>query len=273
MAILSNGDILGRLRESPPLVECPDPKHPLKIKLQVQPASVDLRLSNEFFKYKENVKFVDALISQEHYIEHFELKENEPLILLPDEFIVGHTLENINLSNKLSARVEQRSSLARLGILTHLASYMNPGYRGTIPLQLKNISNKPIILRPYIRICTIIFEELSKSANKPYSERDDAKYKDERSAMPSKLSLDPDLFEKIMSKNELEMLIEKSMKSTLLSKDIDLEENVKEILFAIFSEAQFLAKFKGNNIPDIKDVEKASKNISKIYKYIFSKFK
>ncbi len=269
MAILSNGEIKERLNAIPPLVECPDKDHPFDINLQVQPASVDLRLSNSFFKYKREIQFIDTQINQEKYIERFTIDENEPLILRPNEFINGQTLEILNLSEKICARVELRSSLARFGVLTHTATYMNPGYKGPVPLQLKNLSNKPIIIRPFIRICTVIFEELKTPSEKPYNKREDAKYLIEKSISPSKLFLDPELQEKMISEFKIKDVIKKSDKFKLFIEDIEFVGILKDILFEIISEALFLAKSKGKTHIELADIEKASKNIAKIYKYIY----
>ncbi|MHA1757447.1 MAG: dCTP deaminase [Promethearchaeota archaeon] len=268
MAILSNGELKKRLKEKPPLVECPDPKKPIDVNLFVQPASVDLRLASDFLKYKDNIYFIDTQRHQEYYVKRFDIKEDEPLILLPNEFINGHTLEILNLDDKTCARVECRSSLARFGLMTHMATYMNPGYRGTVPLQLKNISNKPIIIRPYIRICTVIFEELTSPSLIPYNKRKDAKYFDEMDSKPSKLPLDPDLYEKTISKEEVERILVKTDKANLILKNARFSDFFRDILYEIISEADYLAKIKKKKNLDLEDINKAAENISKIFEYI-----
>ena len=146
MAILSNGILKELISGESPLIICDDKEHPFEAKLQVQDASIDLRLSNVFFKYRKDVQYIDILMDQERYIERFDLEENEPLIILPNQVINGQTIERINLNNGICARVEMRSSLARFGLITHFASYMNPGYRGPVPLQIKNILDRSLLI-------------------------------------------------------------------------------------------------------------------------------
>jgi len=253
------------------LVECSDLDHPFDIDLQIQPSSIDVRLSNEFFKYKDKITFIDTQINQENFITYFTLKENEPLILMPNELIYGQTLEIINLNDKLCARVELRSSLARFGLITHYATYMNPGYSGSIPLQIKNISNKPLVIRPYIRICTVIFEELKEPCITPYNKRENAKYLIEKKISPSKLYLDPDIHEKIISKEEIKKYIQKFNKNDKLLQHLDLNERIiKKYSIEIYSEAFYLANCKDKNEIDLDYIEQASQNVKKIYEYVYN---
>ncbi|MHA1252890.1 MAG: dCTP deaminase [Candidatus Helarchaeota archaeon] len=269
MAILSNGILKELIKGETPLIICEDKEHPFDANLQIQAASIDLRLSNVFFKYKKDIQYIDILMKQERDIERFELKENEPLIILPEEIINGQTIEIINLNNRICARVEMRSSLARLGLITHFASYMNPGYRGPVPLQIKNILDKPIVIRPYIRICTVIFEELREPCEVAYDKRFDAKYKNEKLISPSKLYLDQDMIEKIVSENELNKFLENRVNDYNLIELIKENSNlIKNIVAEIYSEALYISKYKNKDKIDEEDIRQATNNIKKIYKYI-----
>lgn len=268
MPILINGELQKYLESDSPLLSSTEKDHPINYNLQIQPASVDLRLSRIFLKMKPDVLYVDFLEDQFGNWEQFTVEETEPVILNPGEFILGQTLERINLPSNMTAKIEARQSIARLGLSICMAKYMNPGYQGKIPLQMKNVSANPIILRPYIRICTIIFEQLEKNVITPYDKRENAKYLDESDIMASKLQLDPEILNKIVSTQNLEkLLLENNIvipnEDTLFFSKF-FEDTTKRII----SEAYFIAKTNGRDQVGIEDIKKGSENIRKILEQI-----
>lgn len=129
---------------------------PLPYPEQVGPASVDLRLGNEFLE-----PFA-ALIRRAHM--------NSALTLEPGEFILGCTVEVLNLPSWIAARVEGRSSAARLGLLVHLtAGFIDPGFHGVVTLELKNLSEEPITISVGTRIAQVCFERLDQPCENPYN--------------------------------------------------------------------------------------------------------
>lgn len=267
MVILTNGELTRLLQGEPPLLKSADKKYPINFEIQVQPASIDLRLSRNFLRFKKEVLFLDCLTNQEENMEWIEVKETEPIIIKPDEFILGQTLEEISLPSDTYAFVVARQSLARLGIITNIAIYMNPGYTGIIPLQIKNASNKPIVLRPYFRVCTAIFERLETNPDIPYSKRGDAKYQNEEKISPSKLSQDVELSKK--SKENLKIILE-NYKIEPINQEFEYFINMLgEINSLILSEAFYISKLNGREQPNDEDIDEGSKNIKMILKSVF----
>lgn len=112
----------------------------------VQPASIDVRL-DRFFRLFNNhaYTYVDPAENQGELTEQFEVKADEPWILHPGEFALGSTWEYVKLDASIAARLEGKSSLGRLGILTHsTAGFIDPGFEGHITLELSNVSTLPV---------------------------------------------------------------------------------------------------------------------------------
>lgn len=187
--ILSDRDIRRYLEEGKIAIE------PLEnLGLQIQPSSVDLRLGNQFKVFHHTKKaFIDPLRDDaEEYTETIEVKEKEPFILHPGEFVLGCTRERIALGDDIVARVEGRSSLGRLALLVHAtAGYVDPGFRGNLTLELSNVGKMPIALYPGMRICQLSFETISSKAELPYGHpKRDSKYQDQRGPISSRIHLD-----------------------------------------------------------------------------------
>ncbi|MDN6271341.1 MAG: dCTP deaminase, partial [Bifidobacterium crudilactis] len=129
----------------------------------VQPASVDVRL-DRFFRLFNNHEYtyVDPSEDQGNLTEQIEVAPDEPWILHPGEFVLGSTWEYVKLDGSIAARLEGKSSLGRLGILTHsTAGFIDPGFEGHITLELSNVSNLPVKLWPGMKIGQMCFFELS----------------------------------------------------------------------------------------------------------------
>lgn len=97
---------------------------------------------------------------------------NDEKVILPKEFLLASTIEKVNVPNTLVGRLEGKSSWARKGLIIHAAGFIDPGFSGTLTLEVANLSNQPILLRKGFRICQISFHELDKPAERPYGHKD-----------------------------------------------------------------------------------------------------
>jgi dCTP deaminase len=129
----------------------------------VQPSSVDLHLGNRFRVFRNSrYPYIDVRIEQPDLTELVEISGDDPFILHPGEFVLGSTLERVALPDDLVARLDGKSSLGRLGLLIHsTAGYVDPGWEGTLTLELSNVANLPITLYHGMRIGQIGFERLT----------------------------------------------------------------------------------------------------------------
>jgi dCTP deaminase len=129
----------------------------------VQPSSVDLHVGNRFRVFRNSrYPYIDVRIEQPDLTELVEISGDDPFILHPGEFVLGSTLERVALPDDLVARLEGKSSLGRLGLLIHsTAGYVDPGWDGTLTLELSNVANLPITLYHGMRIGQISFQRLS----------------------------------------------------------------------------------------------------------------
>ncbi len=180
--ILSDRDIKKYIVEKKIIIEPLDDE-------QIQPASVDLRLGNEFRVFKRNnVAFIDIKKKQEDYTETVVIEDDKPFILHPGEFVLGTLKEYIKLPSDLTAVVDGRSSIARLGITVHTTSgFINPGWGGKFVLEIGNAGKMPVLLYPNTRICKMIFFRLSSPSEVPYDKKPDAKYNERKSIDASML--------------------------------------------------------------------------------------
>jgi dCTP deaminase len=137
----------------------------------IQPSSMDVRI-DRFFRLFDNHKypFIDPAEDQPELTRLIEVTEPErPFILHPGEFVLGSTFELITLPDDIAARLEGKSSLGRLGLLTHsTAGFIDPGFSGHVTLELSNVATLPIKLWPGMKIGQLCFFRLSSPAEKPY---------------------------------------------------------------------------------------------------------
>jgi dCTP deaminase len=136
---------------------------------QLQPASYDLRLASQFryFRDWETQRDIDPKLVQEDSV--LVSTQGEPYVLGPGQFVLGSTFERVSLPDNIGARYEGKSSIGRLGLLTHVtAGFIDPGFKGNITLELYNLRNRPIALYPGMRIGQICFYDLTSRAEKPY---------------------------------------------------------------------------------------------------------
>ena len=136
----------------------------------VQPSSVDVRM-DRFFRLFDNHKYpvIDPSQDQPDLTRLVEVDPADGFVLHPGEFVLGSTLEAVTLPDDLAARVEGKSSLGRLGLLTHAtAGFVDPGFTGHVTLELSNVATLPIKLWPGMKIGQLCFFRLSSAAEHPY---------------------------------------------------------------------------------------------------------
>jgi dCTP deaminase len=163
--VLSDGDIRAEIEAGRIVI---DPYVPEA----VQPSSVDLHLDNRFRVFRNSrYPYIDVREEQPELTELVEVKGDEPFILHPGEFVLGSTLELVQLPNDLVARLEGKSSLGRLGLLIHsTAGYVDPGWEGNLTLELSNVANLPITLYDGMKIGQISFQRLSSPVEVAYGD-------------------------------------------------------------------------------------------------------
>ena len=155
----------------------------------VQPSSIDVRL-DRFFRVFNNSRYthIDPAEQQDELTTLVEPTSDEAFVLHPGEFVLGSTLEIVSLPDDLAGRLEGKSSLGRLGLLTHsTAGFIDPGFSGHITLELSNVANLPIMLWPGMKIGQLCLFRLSSPAEYPYgSEIYGSRYQGQRGPTPSR---------------------------------------------------------------------------------------
>ena len=155
----------------------------------IQPSSVDVRL-DKFFRVFENHKYsvIDPSIEQPDLTREVITEGDEPFILHPGEFVLASTYEVITLPDDIAGRLEGKSSLGRLGLLTHsTAGFIDPGFSGHITLELSNVANLPVKLFPGMKIGQLCLIKLSSPAEHPYgSEKYGSRYQGQRGPTASR---------------------------------------------------------------------------------------
>ncbi|MDY6770164.1 MAG: dCTP deaminase [Candidatus Nanohaloarchaea archaeon] len=189
MAILSDRDLRELIEERDAVYVEEGPE--IDMDLQLGPSSFDLRLGYSFgILNTRKIEMVDTkdMGKYQKYIEEERHSPEEGVIIHPGEFILGSSLETINIPDDLVARVEGRSSYGRLGIVVHAtAGFCDPGFEGDITLEMQNLGNAPVKLYPEDRICQVVFETMTSEADTPYGDKTDAKYQGQQGATGSKL--------------------------------------------------------------------------------------
>ncbi len=180
--LLSDRDIKEQISAKRVAIEPFDPA-------MVQPSSVDVRL-DRFFRVFENHKYseIDPSVEQPELTRELEVAPDEHFILHPGEFVLASTYEVITLPDDIAGRLEGKSSLGRLGLLTHsTAGFIDPGFSGHITLELSNVANLPVKLFPGMKIGQLCLIKLSSPAEHPYgSAVYGSRYQGQRGPTPSK---------------------------------------------------------------------------------------
>ncbi len=152
---------------------------------QIQPASVDLRLGRHFLKVDENSM---ASIAMDEEIKYVEIERDE-IIIPPHSFLLATTMEYIKLPPGITAFVEGRSSIGRMGLFIQNAGWVDAGFEGEITLELFNANRLPIRLLSGRRVCQLVFARMDKKAERPYA----GKYLYQRKATGSRVYMDKEL--------------------------------------------------------------------------------
>jgi dCTP deaminase len=155
----------------------------------IQPSSIDVRLDNRFrVFYTARHPYIDVRQPMDDLTELVEVKPDAAFILHPGEFVLGSTLEEVGIPPDLAARLEGKSSLGRLGLMTHsTAGFLDPGFVGHVTLELSNVANLPITLYPGMRIGQIAVFQLTTPAERPYGSRGvGSKYQGQQGPTPSR---------------------------------------------------------------------------------------
>ena len=152
MSVLSDRDIAAALQTGQIKIEPYD-------RADLQPSSVDLHLDRTFRVFRNNrYPFIDVRVAQPDLTDLLSVDDNEAFILHPGEFVLGQTVEWVELPDDLVARLEGKSSLGRLGLLIHsTAGYVDPGWKGKLTLELSNVAKLPIALYFGMKIGQISF--------------------------------------------------------------------------------------------------------------------
>ena len=155
----------------------------------IQPSSIDVRL-DKFFRVFDNHKYphIDPAADQSELTREVEVGNDETFVLHPGEFVLGSTYEMVGLPDDIAARLEGKSSLGRLGLLTHsTAGFIDPGFNGHVTLELANVATLPIKLYPGMKIGQLCFFRLSSPAENPYgSSIYGSRYQGQRGPTPSR---------------------------------------------------------------------------------------
>lgn len=186
LMILSDRDIKkalasGRIKITPK----PD------LQVQLGSCSLDLRLGNVYRVFNHSkTPFIDP---RDHdtlkdITTEIRVKKGEAFTIHPGEFILAMTREYIEIPDDLAGGLEGRSSIGRLGVIVHsTAANIDAGFRGHIALELANMGRIPVVLYPGMRICAIIFEQLSGPVEVPYYKKESAKYVNQKAPVASKI--------------------------------------------------------------------------------------
>ena len=155
----------------------------------IQPSSIDVRL-DRWFRVFENHKYphIDPSTEQPDLTRLLEPEGSEPFVLHPGEFVLGSTYEVVALPDDVAGRLEGKSSLGRLGLLTHsTAGFIDPGFSGHVTLELSNVATLPIMLFPGMKIGQLCLFRLSSPAENPYgSAVYGSRYQGQRGPTPSR---------------------------------------------------------------------------------------
>ena len=162
-SVLSDGAILELIDEGRIRIDPWEPGH-------VQPASVDLRLGDSFRVFHNHrASAIDLRQPPDNLTEEVLVSPEDSFVIHPGEFCLGRTLEWVELPDDIVARIEGKSSLGRLGLIVHAtAGFCDPGWKGTLTLELNNLTRVPIKLYPGLLIAQLSFMALDRPALRPY---------------------------------------------------------------------------------------------------------
>jgi dCTP deaminase len=162
-SVLSDGTIRRLVEEQRIKIEPWDPG-------MVQPASVDLKLGTSFRVFHNHrLPAIDLAQPPTGVTEHVQIEDSASFVIHPGEFVLGTTVEWVELPDDIVARIEGKSSLGRLGLIVHAtAGFVDPGFSGTLTLEITNLTRVPIVLWPGKPIAQLSFMALDRAAERPY---------------------------------------------------------------------------------------------------------
>jgi len=162
-SVLSDGTIRRLVEEGRIVIDPWDPE-------LVQPASVDLKLGDTFRVFHNHrTAAIDLREPPTNLTEEIPVADGEAFVIHPGEFALGRTEEWVELPDDVVARIEGKSSLGRLGLIVHAtAGFVDPGFKGTLTLEITNLTRVPIKLYPGLLIAQLSFMGLDAPAQRPY---------------------------------------------------------------------------------------------------------
>jgi dCTP deaminase len=162
-SVLSDGTIRRLVEEGRVRIDPWDPA-------MVQPASVDLKLGPSFRVFHNHrIQTIDLADPPKDLTEHVQVGDGDTFVIHPGEFVLGRTEEWVELPDDVVARIEGKSSLGRLGLICHAtAGFVDPGWKGTLTLEITNFNSVPIVLRPGLPIAQLSLMALDRPAERPY---------------------------------------------------------------------------------------------------------
>ncbi|MFA7681494.1 MAG: dCTP deaminase [Candidatus Peribacteraceae bacterium] len=164
--------------------------------MHIHASSMDLHLGHTFKLYEHSQFAVLDPKDPKTFAENMRtitVTDGDSFIVQPGEFVLGVTQECITVPDDLVVRVEGRSSLGRLGIIIHsTAGFVDPGFSGTITLEISNLNRLPVALYPGMRVCQLAFEQMSSPAEVPYNKKPFSKYQGQQLPEESRLEKDPE---------------------------------------------------------------------------------
>lgn len=159
---------------------------------QLGPCSLDLKLGDTFKIFNHSsFAFIDPKVKYDdkQLMTEIKVQEGDFFIIQPSDFVLAVTEENFEIADDLMARIEGRSSLGRMGIIIHsTAAVFNPGWRGKAVMEVGNLGRMPVKLYPGMRICALVFEQLTSKAEVPYYKSKNSKYKNQNELVGSRIS-------------------------------------------------------------------------------------
>lgn len=174
---LSDGDLLDRMESGNLVIDPLD-----NPELQIQPASIDVRLGTEFLKFNpRDVTSINPLKDNpEDFMEKVVIEEDETFFIHPGDFVLASTKEWVEVPEDLIGFVDGRSTFGRLGLVIHAtAGLLDPGFKGNVTLEMSNLGKVPIELTPNSRIGQLTFTDLKNPAERPYGVDRGSKYQNQ----------------------------------------------------------------------------------------------
>lgn len=174
---LTDREILNRLENGSLTIEPID-----DYDLQIQPASVDVRLGNTFLKFNPgNTTSINPLEDNpDDYIEEVTVDPGDTFVVHPGDFVLGTTEEWVEIPEDLIGYVNGRSTLGRLAIVVHAtAGLLDPGWKGNVTLEISNLGSVPVELTPGMRAAQLTFRDLTGEVERPYGADRGSKYQNQ----------------------------------------------------------------------------------------------